>query len=138
MQKLRDFFKRDDKDKHLKYLKDNITDGISLSDIVDVFEHMCQMPSEDSMLLFETGTFSFSTPKFYFSLVRQYPGKNEEYYQLHVDVMYEPTDENAAFSKSVWDIDLEENIFDYVRNSAAYSWAKEKPICKIDIFTDET
>lgn len=138
MRKLRDFFKKDNKDKHLKYLRDNITDGISLSDIVNVFEQMCQMPSEGSMFLFETGTFSFGTRKFYFSLVRQYPGKDEEYHQLHVDVIYEPTDENAVFSKSVWDIDLEENIFDHIRGSAAYSWAKANPICKIDIFMDET
>lgn len=138
MWKLGDFFKKANKDKHLKYLRDNITNETSLSDIVNVFEQMCKMPFEGSMLLFETGTFSFDTRKFYFSLVRQYPGKDEEYYQLHVDVMYEPTDENAAFSKSVWDIDLEENIFDHIRGSAAFSWAKENPICKIDIFMDET
>ena len=138
MLKLGDFFNRDKKDKHLKYLKDNITDGMPLADVVSVFEQMCQMPAKDSMLLFETGTFSFGARMFQFSLVRQYPGKDDEYYQLHVDVMYEPTSENALFSKSVWDIDLEGNFFDHVRSSAAYSWAKENPICKIEIFMDET
>lgn len=138
MRKLGVFLKKNNKDTHLKYLRDNITDGISLSDIVNVFEQMCQMPFEGSMLLFETGTFSFDARMFYFSLVRQYPGKDEEYYQLHVNVMYEPTDENATFSKSVWDIDLEENIFDHIRGSAAYFWANKNPICKIDIFMDET
>lgn len=138
MWKLGGFSKKSKKDEHLKYLKDNIVVGMSLADIVTAFEQMCQMPFEDSMLLFETGTFSFDTRMFYFSLVRQYPGKDDEYYQLHVDVMYEPTDGNAAFSKSVWDIDLEENIFDYIRRSPAYFWAIENPICKIDIFMDET
>ncbi|MBE6996055.1 MAG: hypothetical protein E7429_04935 [Ruminococcaceae bacterium] len=138
MWKLGDFFKKSKNNKHLKYLKENIVAGMPLADIVTVFEQMCQMPSEGSMLLFETGTFSFDTRMFHFSLVRQYPGKGEEYYQLHIDIMYEPTDENAVFSKSIWDIDLEENIFDYIRSSPAYFWANENPICKIDIFMDET
>ena len=138
MRKLGDFFKKNNKDKHLDYLRDNITDGMSLTDIVTVFEQMCQMPFEGSMTLFETGTFSFDARMFYFSLVRQYPGNNEEYYQLHVDVMYEPNNKNAAFSKSVWDIDLEGSLFDYIRDSAAYFWAKDNPICKIDIYMDET
>ena len=139
MRKLGDFFKKNNKDMHLKYLRDNIMCGMSLVDIVNVFEQMCQMPSVGSMLLFETGIFSFDTqPKFLFSLVRQYPGKDEEYYQLHVDVLYEPTDENAAFFISVWDIDLGENIFNYIRNSAVYFWAKERPFYKIDIYMDET
>lgn len=122
---------------HLKYLRDNITDGMSLADIVTVFEKMCQMPFEGSMVLFETETFSFDARMFYFSLIRQFPEKDGGYYQLYVDVMYEPTDENATFFESVWDRDVEGSIFDYIRNSAAYFWAKENPACKIEIYMDE-
>jgi len=140
MNKIAYFFERNRRAKHLKFLQANINDGMALDDIVDVFEKMCQMPAAGSMYLFETGRFGacVGNPMFWFSLTRQYPGRDDEYEQLHVNIMYEPTDENAVFSKSVWDIDLEQNFFDYIRSSSAYLWAREHHICKIDIYMDET
>ena len=140
MGKFADLFRKNSgKDKDLAYVKANVTEGMSLADIVDVFEAMCRVPAKGSMLLFEAGTFSFSAPKmFSVSLVRQYPGKDDEYYQLHVDVMFEPTTENAVFSECVWDEDLGGSFFDYIRGSAAYLWAQNNRVSKIDIFVDET
>ncbi|MBS5481365.1 MAG: hypothetical protein KHX46_09565 [Clostridiales bacterium] len=117
------------------YLKKAITDKMPLENIVDVFEQMCQTPIEEDMILFETGTYSFAgEPFFYFSLVRQYPNnEDDEFYQIHVDVLYAPTRENAAFESAVWDNQLDENIFDYIRKSPVFAYAKQKEYVQVDI-----
>ena len=51
------------------------------------------------------------------SMVRQVPNDDEEFYQVHLDIFYKPTSENAEFREFIWDEDLDENIFDYIRNS---------------------
>lgn len=123
----------------LDMLKREITEKMSLHEIVDAFERMCRIPIADDMILFETGTFSFTgEPLFYFSLVRQFPNAEEEYYQIHVDVLYTPDSTNQAFSFNVWDINIEENIFDSIRKSEAFIYSKSKPYQKIDIYMDET
>ena len=112
------------------YLKKAITDKMPLENIVDVFEQMCQTPIEEDMILFETGTYSFAgEPFFYFSLVRQYPNN---------DVLYAPTRENAAFESAVWDNQLDENIFDYIRKSPVFAYAKQKEYVQVDISLYET
>ena len=84
-----DRFKRTSKDSLLGYLQNSISDNSSLEHIVSVFEEMCNMPLKEDMILFETGTYSFTgKPMFNFSLVRQFPNDEEEYYQIHVDVLY--------------------------------------------------
>lgn len=122
------------------YLKNAITDKMPLENIVDVFEQMCQVPIEEDMILFETGTYSFTgEPFFYFSLVRQFPNNiDDEFYQIHVDVLYVPTDENEAFQSSVWDGDVEGNIFDYIRKSPDFAYAKNEEYVRVDIFLTET
>lgn len=46
-----------------------------------------------------------------FSLVRQFPNEDEEFYQVHVKVLYKPDNEN---------------IFSYIRNSKVFEYAKNK------------
>ena len=75
---------------------------------------------------------------FYFSLVRQFPNCEEEYYQIHIDVLYVPEDENKNFEKSIWNDDIEENIFTYIKRSQEYEYCKDKEFCKVDIYMDET
>ena len=74
----------------IDYLKERITDNMQLEDIVKVFEQMCDIPLEDDMILFETGTFTSHSkePLFQISLVRQCSNENEEFYQIHVDILY--------------------------------------------------
>lgn len=123
----------------LEYLRSRITDKMSLEDIVDVFEQMCTIPMDDDMILFETGTFSFAgEPLFHFSLVRQFPNDEEEYYQIHVEVLYKPTSKNSVFQEATWNEDLRESIFDYIRKSQAFDYAKHDEYMKINIFMDET
>lgn len=127
-------------DKLIGFLKNKIRERSSLEEIVNIFERMCSIPLEEDMILFETGTFTISgdEPMFQISLVRQFPNEDEEFYQVHVDIFYETDDENKKMSESVWDEDLSENIFDYIRNSKAFAYAKSKEYHKVKIWCDET
>lgn len=126
----------------LEYLERSIVDKHSLDDLISAFEEMCIISIEEEtekMILFETGTFSFTgRPMFYFSLVRQYPNEEEEYYQLHLDIMFEPTHDNSSYEQVTWSFEIEDNIFDYIRKSKEYICLKEVPIARIDVYMDET
>ncbi len=122
----------------LDFLKNNITDEMPLENIVDVFEQMCSIPAGEDMILFETGTFSFTgEPTFQISLVRQFPN-DDEYYQVHVDILYKPSAENEMFSETVWNEDISGSIFDYIRKSQAYAYAKNEQYMKTEMYIDET
>ena len=127
-------------DKMIKFLKEKITDNSLLEEIIYVFEQMCKIQLEEDMILFETGTFtSFSdVPMFQISLVRQFPNEDEEFYQIHVDIFYDSDDENKIFSESVWDEDLDEDIFAYIRKSKAFAYAKNNNYSKVKIWFEET
>ena len=123
-------------------LKASVNETMSVPEIVDAFEKMCQEPIDNDMILFETGTFTFHTinrePRFYFSLVRQFPIENDdEYYQIHVDILFLPDSINRTFSGAVWNEDIEENIFDYIRNSKAFAYAESAAYEQIKIYMDE-
>ncbi len=97
----------------LNYLETAITENMQLPELVDTFEKMCQMPidSKEEMLLYETGTFSFTGKElFYFSLVRQFPYESDEYYQLHLDVMYTPNSKNQSFSECIWNVEVDGDL----------------------------
>lgn len=126
-------------DKLVKFLENHITDQMEIGDIVSVFEKMCQIPVENDLVLFETGTFDFTgEPLFYFSLVRQFPNDDEEYFQVHVVVQYKPTNENKVFEEAIWNEDITENIFDYIRASKAFAYAENNEYVHVEIYMDET
>lgn len=132
-------FKKTTKESLLKYLQNSISDNSSLEEIVSVFEEMCNIPMKKDMVLFETGTYSFTgEPMFNFSLVRQFPNDDEEYYQIHVDVLYMTTEENKAYERTIWNEDIEENIFNYIKKSPEFSFCKDKEFSKVEIYMDET
>lgn len=125
-------------EKLVKFLQDRITDKTPLEGIVDAFEQMCRIPLDDDMILFETGTYSFTGERrFYFSLVRQTQNEDQAYFQLHVDVLYQPTKANKAFRETTWDEDLSESIFDYIRQSPVFAFCKDKEYAKVDIHLEE-
>ncbi len=126
----------------LEFLEKEIVNKHSLDDLIAAFEEMCEIPIEEEnekMILFETGTYSFTgKPMFYFSLVRQYPNEEEEYYQLHLDIMFKPIPDNSCFEQVTWSFEIEDNIFDFIRKSKEYMCLKDIPIAKIDVYMDET
>lgn len=103
---------------------------------------MCEIPiveEEEIEILFETGIYSLAgKPMFNFSLVRQYPNEEEEYCQIHLDILIKPTDEISSFKQTTWNFELEGSIFDYIRKSAEYKALKDELIVKIDVYMDET
>lgn len=127
-------------EKLINFLKDKITDKISFEEIVNVFEQMCNIPLEEDMIFFETGTFTTfaDEPMFQISLVRQFSNEDEEFYQIHVDILYESDNENKMMSESICDEDLSENIFTYIKNLKVFAYAKNKKYSKFKIWCDET
>ena len=75
---------------------------------------------------------------FQLSLVRQAPNEDEEFYQVHLDFFYEACQENEIFHESIWDEDLEENIFDYIRALEVFTYAKEQECQAVKIYMDQT
>ena len=124
----------------LEFLRERITDKMPLEDMVAIFEDLCREPIDDEMILFEVGTFTnvSDKPLFQLSLVRQVPDEDEEYYQVHLDIFYEASQDNQIFSESTWDEDLEENIFDYIRASEVFNYAKEQEYQAVKIYMDQT
>jgi len=124
----------------LEFLRERITDKMPLEDMVAIFEDLCRQPIEDEMILFETGTFTSISDKLLFqiSLVRQAPNEDEEFYQVHLDIFYEASQDNQIFIESTWDEDLEENIFDYIRASEVFAYAKEQEYLAVKMYLEET
>lgn len=128
----------------LNLLKNNVANKSKLEDLVSAFEDMCKVPLEnvdidDDGILFETGTFDFTgEPLFYFSLVRQFPNEDEEFYQIHLDILYAPTELTENYNQSEWCFGGESDIFGYIRNSEEYLSLKDVEIKKINVSMDET
>ena len=124
----------------LEFLRERITDKMSLEDMVAIFEDLCREPIDDEMILFESGTFTSisDNPLFQLSLVRQAPNEDEEFYQVHLDIFYEASQDNQIFSEATWDEDIEENIFDYIRASDVFAYAKKQEYLAVNIYLDET
>lgn len=123
----------------IDFLKGNIRNKASLESIINIFEKMCKIPAKEDMILFETGIFNTSKDEqsFQISFVRQFSNEDEEFLQVRVDILYEPDNENKMFNGAVWDEDLSQNIFDYIRNSKVFTYAKNKEYCKVKIWCDE-
>lgn len=69
--------------------------------------------------------------------MRQFPNEDEEFYQDYVKVLYEPNNENKMYNEAIRDEDLSENIFDYIRNTKLFVYAKNQKYHKIEIYCDE-
>ena len=124
----------------LEFLKENLSGGESVESIVDVFEEMCSIPLDIDAVLFETGVFPFcGKDMFIFSLTRQYPNDtDDEFYQLHVEIYYEPDSDNSGMNECIWSMHTDENIFDTVRRSPAYEYARCHEYLSYEISLDET
>ncbi len=120
-------------------LKNTIKKGMPLPEIVDCFEKMCETAIDDDSVLFETEIFKFTGEKlFYFTLNRQIPNGNGEYYQIGIHVQYKATKENKGLCQSVWSDCIDGSIFDYIRNSDVYKYCNGNEYIDTVIYIDET
>ena len=123
----------------LQYLKSNISADNTVDEIINTFEEMCKLPMEDDMLLYEYGVYNFTgSDVFYYDLVRQYPDGEDEFYQLRVSLMFLPDKDNRYLHKTLWNIDIDESFFEYIRRSEGYEYAKNHKFMSIDIRIDQT
>lgn len=124
----------------LEFLKEKLSGGESVESIVDVFEEMCSIPLDIDAVLFETGIFPYDgKDMFLFSLTRQFPNDtDDEFYQLHVEIYYEPDSDNSGMKECIWSMHTDENIFDTVRRSQAYEYARCHEYLSYEISLDET
>ncbi|MHB1484116.1 MAG: hypothetical protein ACYCYI_05585 [Saccharofermentanales bacterium] len=90
----------------------------------------------DDALLFQCGTYNFTGKDiFYWELIRQFSfEKNGEYdhmEQLHIEFLFDPAEDLAAFQDTVWTYDFEslkefyENVEEH--DSFNYPWKKYEP-----------
>ena len=74
------------------FLQKETKDIMSLEKLIMVFEQMCMMSInvDDDLILYEVGTYHFGDNLvILFSLTRQFPNEDDEYYQIHLDIHYE-------------------------------------------------
>jgi len=130
-----------------EFLQESVSEESSLDGILSAFEAMCAeevsysggIYGDYEVLLFESGTYDFTgEPLFWFSLSRMVPDGIGEYEQLQVNVLYEPSKENADFSDTVFSDEIEEDFFDYVRDSETFRVMRSAEIQKVEILLENT
>lgn len=127
----------------LLFMKNKVTSGMLLPDLLGVFEEMCRLSLENEhgrMILFEPG--ARNDEEYIIHLVRQTNGSGEKYNQITMDITYSCDDivgkiESMKWTP-VWSFELETDIFDYVRNSLPYELLKTSTPIKTDLFIDRT
>ncbi len=120
-----------------RYLRTHLDDGSTVEDCVRVFREMCEMPLDDDLLLFECNSLSPYEERFMFSLVRQYPDGEGEYYQLRVLLEFEPDNINRRIVESKWS-DTVPDFWQYIENSKAYKYACNHKAKRVVIMLEET
>lgn len=130
--------------KILEFLQEKVTVGMKLPELVDVFEKMTEISVGDwedweDMTLFEAGTYSFTgRPMFTVSLVRQFPNDEDEFYQLHLNVLFLPEEKTNGISFSEWSQSVDGDFFAFVRETDIYSLMKDEAPAEVNIYLDET
>lgn len=124
-------------------LKSSYNDGMTLEQLIDAFENSFMNADSEEypelMFLFETGIFNFTGEKmFYFTLTGQYEGYEDEYFQIHMDILYPPDDNNKNYKVCEW---VEDNIScftKFVKDSPVFAHMKNTDISSVQIYEDET
>ena len=102
------------------------------------FEKECERPFDDELRLFECGTYPWNKNHFSFSMTRQFPDGQDEFFQVKLEVLYESDEANEKLFETAWDAQMKESIFDYIRRSKSYHYAQENKSTKIRIYITQT
>ena len=120
-------------------LREEINDASTIEECVSAFEKECETQLDpDETILFECGTFPWNKNHFSFTMTRQFPDGQDEFFQVTLEVLYESDEKNEKLFETAWDEQLKENIFDYIRRSKAYQYAQENKSAKIRIYISQT
>ena len=121
--------------------KSSIQDDMTLDQMVDAFEEMCNISvGEPDDLLYETGTYTFTGEKmFHLEIVRQFKFlSDDEYVQLRLAVIYPPSWKTKFLYRTMWGSIEEGNFFCNVRNSLAYKIVRNQSIHSVRVTVEET
>lgn len=129
-------------DELYKYLEANTDSNMSLPQLISVFEDMNNIEvdgvaAQDDTVLFEVMPWG---DEFLFSLTRQIPvGIGDEYYQIHMDVVYEYDEKkHKGYYFSKWSDVHYGDFFEFVRMSDAYAMVADEQYKDVKITVDVT
>lgn len=131
----------DNQKKLCKMLEKETKQAETLDQAIDAFFKVVSSakPNDEEMLLYEVGCYSFDGPEeCQFSLVRQTPTRDDEFYQMHMEVTYEAGEEERQLSECEWHEEGDDDLREYVHRSKAYIVLKNKQFLKISVWVDET
>ena len=132
----------DSQKKLCKMLEKETKQVTTLDQAIDAFFKVVSeaKPNDEEMLLYEVGCYSFdgSEESCLFSLVRQTPTRDDEFYQMHMEAVYEAGEEERQLSECEWHEEGDDDLREYVLGSKSYEVLKDKQIQKIQVWVDET
>lgn len=121
------------------FLNENIKDGMRFSEIADLFEQMCDSSAQDEKVLFEAGTYSFGgEPQFLVQIARQIPDGADEFFQIRVELSFEPNNENAVIQELRWLDPNDKKAFAALRDTDAFRYANTHDALTVNVYVDET
>ena len=132
----------DDQQELCEELIRKINKDMSLEEITRTFFEVIATAEHnpDEMLEYAAGTFPLSfpgsEPLCVFTLVRQTPDGEDEYYQLAVDITFD-TDGDIPYDH-MWHEEGDDDLLEFILNSESYKAFKDKRITDIDIRVDQT
>lgn len=124
-------------------LKTSYNASMSLEQLDDAFGNAFSDANSEEypelMFLFETGIFHFTGEKmFYFTLTGQYESSDDEYCQIHMDILYPPDDNNKNYKVCEWVEDDISCFIKFVKDSPVFAQMKNAGIFSVEIYEDET
>ena len=129
----------------LQELKSRLPENADLEQALTAFNEMGRIPNEeddDEAYLFEAGFYPMFSQYFTINLTRQYQTaeSDDEYFQLTMEICYEPTDDLDEFGrKTVW-ADTSEELINEVKETPLYEYLAKNniQITEVNIALNET
>lgn len=124
-----------------KALAKRIDTETNLKQAVDAFFNVVSQakPNEEEMILFEVGYYSQEKDRCSFSLVRQTPARNDEFFQMHLVLMFDTGVKDSSLEECRWyEYGDEFDMKEYVLQSKAYKTLMSKKISSFLVWADET
>ena len=116
-----------------EYRRGDIEECENPVELVTAFMEIEEQEMDIDQLLFpETETM------FYFSLVRQFPDVEDEFFQIHMDVKFNISDKNRELSASLWSDQTEGDFFDAVFGSDVFKQLSAEEMQDVCVYIDAT
>lgn len=121
-------------------LREKIPDTAALPEILTYFEKMCRIPVEnveiqDDLITCITDPFGEEPEWIHFALTRQFPDGEGGLVEILLDIGFPDVKGRLQLEDELCsdELDERENVFDYIRRSAAYTALADTPPTAVDI-----